>query len=239
MINKHVTCITCTAAIHIIALLAYLFVLSSTTAGAASGISIYNHRSDAYAFDGHHYLEEEEDVDGDGDHRLRTSAFNEHEFEFDSSLDLHDHVQASAPSLEERLQTQQTEFAALCEFKNAITNWPGFNWRKSSRWNTCITSGWNCSALTAAGIYNTSSSLYAPCGGLQPWSGVQCKNGSTVSQLNLTDCGFTGTISPQLSALAGLTTLWLRQSNLSGSIPTELSVLTNMRSLNLRTKPFE
>ena len=64
------------------------------------------------------------------------------------------------------------------------------------------------------------------------WSGIKVKD-QRVTAVLLPRKGISGTIPPELSRLTNLETLSLRESNLTGSIPPELSELTNLRELTL------
>ncbi|NJL04735.1 MAG: hypothetical protein HC911_07455, partial [Chloroflexaceae bacterium] len=64
------------------------------------------------------------------------------------------------------------------------------------------------------------------------WRGVACTAGS-VTTLDLSYNGLTGSIPPQLGTLANLTFLSLYNNQLTGSIPPELGSLTNLDWLHL------
>ena len=66
----------------------------------------------------------------------------------------------------------------------------------------------------------------------QPWFGVTCSNGR-VTRLDLPTNNLSGTLPSSLSALTNLTQLFLINNQLSGSIPSSLSALTNLQNLIL------
>ncbi|GAB4024626.1 leucine-rich repeat domain-containing protein [Spirosoma koreense] len=68
-----------------------------------------------------------------------------------------------------------------------------------------------------------------PCG----WAGVTCDGNGRVTQLRLYNNNLNGTLPTSLSALTSLQTLDLQSNNLSGTIPASLSTLTSLQTLNL------
>jgi hypothetical protein len=66
------------------------------------------------------------------------------------------------------------------------------------------------------------------------WTGVTCTtdNGQLIS-IQLINRGFTGSLPTQLGLLTGMTNLGLQRNILTGSIPTQLGLLTGMSDLSL------
>ena len=69
---------------------------------------------------------------------------------------------------------------------------------------------------------------------LKDWHGITTNN-NRITQINLQNCQLTGTIPKELSNLTQLTTLDLSANNLTGSIPKELGNLTKLQYLYLHT----
>jgi len=66
------------------------------------------------------------------------------------------------------------------------------------------------------------------------WFGITCING-TISRLQLSENGLTGTIPTELANLSQLEFLQLRNNQLSGSIPPQIGDLSNLRQLTLQS----
>lgn len=101
-------------------------------------------------------------------------------------------------------ETCTTEVAALLEFLDGV-NYP-------------------------AGLSNWGGA--DACNSTARWSGVSCLNDKVVT-INLPSASLTGTISPFLANLTGLTRLVLSRNNLSGPIPPELAKLPNIALVDL------
>ena len=65
------------------------------------------------------------------------------------------------------------------------------------------------------------------------WTGVSCSDG-VITDLILTLKGIAGTIPTSISALTGLTTLDLHHNSITGTLPSEMSTLTGLTVLRLR-----
>ncbi|KAL7163364.1 hypothetical protein ACSBR2_039461 [Camellia fascicularis] len=59
------------------------------------------------------------------------------------------------------------------------------------------------------------------------WFGLYCQNGS-ITAINFSNLGLTGTISPNFSSITSLQILILANNNLAGSIPNDLTTLPNL-----------
>ncbi|CAH8361916.1 unnamed protein product [Eruca vesicaria subsp. sativa] len=69
--------------------------------------------------------------------------------------------------------------------------------------------------------------------------GITCSSDSTrVTQLTLDPVGYTGRLTPLISALTQLITLDLADNNFYGSIPSSISSLTTLQTLTLRSNSF-
>ncbi|OEL35701.1 putative LRR receptor-like serine/threonine-protein kinase [Dichanthelium oligosanthes] len=65
------------------------------------------------------------------------------------------------------------------------------------------------------------------------WTGVLCNHGGTVSQLDLRGLNLVGRISPSISNLSVLHSLYLQDNHFVGNIPNELGMLGRLQTLNL------
>ena len=77
---------------------------------------------------------------------------------------------------------------------------------------------------------NTNWLTNAPIG---QWHGVTTEGNGRVTNLDLNDNQLSGTIPTQLGSLANLKELWLSENQLTGEIPPELGSLTNLMVLDL------
>ncbi|EOA30335.1 hypothetical protein CARUB_v10013460mg [Capsella rubella] len=71
------------------------------------------------------------------------------------------------------------------------------------------------------------------------WSGVTCSEGPRIRivTLNLTNMGVSGSLAPALSKLTALSSIWLGNNSLSGSLP-DISSLKRLESLHLEDNRF-
>ncbi|KAG2636806.1 hypothetical protein PVAP13_2NG473700 [Panicum virgatum] len=74
-----------------------------------------------------------------------------------------------------------------------------------------------------------------PCGGDEEWKGIQC-SGKSVTEINLSGLGLSGTLGYQLSSLKSVTKFDASNNNLNGDIPYQLP--PNMVQLNLYGNSF-
>lgn len=70
------------------------------------------------------------------------------------------------------------------------------------------------------------------------WYGVSCDSNDEVYQINLSDNGLVGTISPSIGDLFSLERIDLQINSISGTIPTEIGDLSSMELLNLQYNSF-
>ncbi|KAL9171512.1 hypothetical protein ABFS82_04G213400 [Erythranthe guttata] len=76
-----------------------------------------------------------------------------------------------------------------------------------------------------------------PCEG--PWWGISCNSKNEVSIINLKNLGLEGTLSPSLADLPSLLEIHLEGNYLHGVVPTDLTLLTSLRLLNLSGNNFD
>ncbi|CAN8269921.1 unnamed protein product [Cochlearia groenlandica] len=71
------------------------------------------------------------------------------------------------------------------------------------------------------------------------WSGVTCSEGPRIRivTLNLTNMGLSGSLAPQVKKLTALSSIWLGNNSLSGSLP-DFSSLKMLKSLHLEDNLF-
>jgi len=71
------------------------------------------------------------------------------------------------------------------------------------------------------------------------WSGVTCTEGPRIRviALNLTSMGLSGSLAPEVAKLTALSSIWLGNNSLSGSIP-DLSSLKYLESVHLEDNSF-
>ncbi|KNA16995.1 hypothetical protein SOVF_084130 [Spinacia oleracea] len=108
----------------------------------------------------------------------------------------------------------QQEAEALVEWKQSLHSL-----------NQSFLSSWSLprDALTAK-----NSNVITPC----HWLGVGCENGS-VTRLNLTNVGLTGTIPPEVGYMISLTELRINLNNLTGPIPPSIGNLRGLKTLSV------
>ena len=65
------------------------------------------------------------------------------------------------------------------------------------------------------------------------WTGVNCKNGGRVTELDLKALNLVGTISPHIGNLTALRSLYLHDNHFASNIPNHLGRLRQLQLLNL------
>ncbi|KAL5166570.1 MDIS1-interacting receptor like kinase 2 [Glycine soja] len=87
---------------------------------------------------------------------------------------------------------------------------------------------------------NQSQALLSSWGGNTPcnWLGIACDHTKSVSSINLTHVGLSGSIPQEIGKLHNLNNLILSNNNLSGPIPQEIGMMTNLLQLDLSSNSF-
>ncbi|KAL3941800.1 MAG: hypothetical protein SGARI_000472 [Bacillariaceae sp.] len=65
------------------------------------------------------------------------------------------------------------------------------------------------------------------------WWGIECNSNGAVRILSLVEDNLTGVLPPEISMLSNLEEIYLNSNNIGGSIPTEVGMLSNLRRLQL------
>ena len=87
----------------------------------------------------------------------------------------------------------------------------------------------NWCGVRSAGVY-----VNDPCTGTSAWFGVTCSTSNRVTSVNLYAAGLRGGCLPiSIGGLDALNTLNLNYNSLTGSIPRQLGLLTNLINLEL------
>ncbi|GMN66859.1 hypothetical protein TIFTF001_035926 [Ficus carica] len=79
---------------------------------------------------------------------------------------------------------------------------------------------------------NTSSTLRSPCN----WNGIRCNRAESVTEIDLANTGLTGTLENlDFSSFPSLVGFNLRENNLTGTIPTNIGMVSSLTYLDLST----
>ncbi|TKY65914.1 leucine-rich repeat receptor protein kinase [Spatholobus suberectus] len=85
-------------------------------------------------------------------------------------------------------------------------------------------------------LHNQSQTLLSSWAGNSPcnWLGIACDQSGSVSNINLTDIGLSGTLQTlNFSSLPNIRTLDMSHNSLNGSIPSQIGVLSKLTHLDL------